>query len=443
MIRTYIIVILAFCSFVSEGQNILNSPYSRFGLGDIHERDYMSIRQMGGLGNSWLGSNQINSVNPASLPYLVSTAYEVGVDASNVSLSDGTNETNQWGGKFNYLGIAFPLFNPINDIFEDKVRKLKFGMGFNLTRNSTVGYNITSVDSTDQLGVYTRNYKGDGGTYEFAWSNGVKYKEYSFGVKLGYLFGNTSYGRTVVFNEKEYSFSDVFEDSYFIKAFTYSFGLIYSRTLGDKEKVSLDKLGKITLGVRYDGGSKFRAVGDKTAYGEQLISGSGIIRDTVLYQLDTSASGFIPGTFGLGVNYVKGNKWGVGVDWSTSAWSNYYHELKGEVKNELRNSMSVSFGGFYRPDYKSYNNYLKRMTYRMGFYYKQDPREVEGKGIDQYGITMGLGLPFNFQRKGSRASLGVDIGQRGSGTVIEENYIKINFGFTFNDEGWFIKRKYN
>ena len=79
----------------------------------------------------------------------------------------------------------------------------------------------------------------------------------------------------------------------------------------------------------------------------------------------------------------------------------------------------------------------------MGAYYHRDPREVDGIGVDQYGVTFGLGLPFVYQRSGSNASLGVDFGRKGQGTIIEEAYLKLNFGFTFNDEGWFIKRKYN
>jgi hypothetical protein len=83
------------------------------------------------------------------------------------------------------------------------------------------------------------------------------------------------------------------------------------------------------------------------------------------------------------------------------------------------------------------------MSYRFGGYYIKDPRIVNGKGVNQYGVRFGLDLPFMYQRKGSNANLGIDLGRKGEGTIIEEKYIKLNFGFTFNDEEWFLKRKYN
>jgi len=54
-----------------------------------------------------------------------------------------------------------------------------------------------------------------------------------------------------------------------------------------------------------------------------------------------------------------------------------------------------------------------------------------------------MGLPFIFQRKVSHANLGIDIGRSGMNTSIQENYIRFTLGFTFNDDEWFVKRKYN
>ena len=441
--RKLLILILAVSTIQMFGQNILNSPYSRFGFGDFDDQNYMTIRQMGGLGSSWVSPNHINFTNPASLTHLTSTAYEVGVSATRATLDDGINPTEQWGGKFNYIGIAFPLFNPINDVYEDRKREIKYGMGFNLSRRNTVGYNITSVDSTEELGVFTRNYNGSGGTYEFNWSNAVSYKEFSFGLTLGYLFGNATYNRSIVFNQKEFPFNDEFTDSYFVRGFTYNLGFIYQKVLGDVEEVGIDKLKKITIGVRFSNGNRFTAIGDETALAIQRLSAGLLIRDTISIASDIRGKGFLPGTLGIGANYKLGSKFGIGLELNTAAWSRYYHELKGDVKDELRNSLYVSLGGFYRPDYKSYNNYLKRISYMYGAFYEQDPRRVNGVDVNAYGFRLGLELPFSYQRRGSSATLGVEFGNRGSGTIIEENYLNINFGFTFNDGEWFIKRKYN
>ncbi len=437
-----LIIILAVSTISLFSQNILNSPYSRLGFGDIEDPNYMSIRQMGSLGSSWADPTHINIANPASLTYLKATAYEVGVSASRLKLDDGKNQTKQWGGKFTYIGLGFPLANPLNEAYENLNKKYRFSMAFDISRKSNVGYNVTSIDSTEDVGVFTRNYNGRGGSYEFKWANAVQYKDFSFGLTLGYLFGNTSYNKIVTFDEKENAFNDYFQDSYFVKGFTYNLGFMYSKVFNE-ESENREKISRLTLGLRANNGTNFTAIGDQVAFGLQTLHNGAIIRDTILNDIDVRGKGYLPGTIGFGANYLIGSKIGFGFEFNTAPWSKYYHELKGDVKDQLRNSSFVSLGGFYRPNYKSFDNYLKRVTYRYGIYYHKDPRVINDIGVDEYGVRFGMDLPFVYQRKGSSANIGIDLGKKGSGTAIEENFLKINFGFTFNDEDWFIKRKYN
>ena len=67
----------------------------------------------------------------------------------------------------------------------------------------------------------------------------------------------------------------------------------------------------------------------------------------------------------------------------------------------------------------------------------------QGEDIDDLGINIGFGMPFFYQRKISHANIGVNLGLRGRGTAIEERYVRFTFSFTFSDDEWFIKRKYN
>jgi len=103
----------------------------------------------------------------------------------------------------------------------------------------------------------------------------------------------------------------------------------------------------------------------------------------------------------------------------------------------------LTFGGYYRPNYKSIDKYYQRMYYRFGFYYGDAPISVDSEQIKDYGLTIGFGMPFVYQKKFSHANIGFTIGRRGSGSIIEEQFAKMSFGFTFNDDEWFIKRKYN
>jgi len=60
--------------------------------------------------------------------------------------------------------------------------------------------------------------------------------------------------------------------------------------------------------------------------------------------------------------------------------------------------------------------------------------------VRDYGATFGLSIPAG------RSSLDIaaKFGKRGnvSTTLLEENYFRIFFGITFNDQ-WFIKRKFD
>ena len=53
------------------------------------------------------------------------------------------------------------------------------------------------------------------------------------------------------------------------------------------------------------------------------------------------------------------------------------------------------------------------------------------------------GTVLNFEPFVPTANLGIDIGRSGMNTPIQENYFRFTLGFTFNDDEWFVKRKYN
>jgi len=61
--------------------------------------------------------------------------------------------------------------------------------------------------------------------------------------------------------------------------------------------------------------------------------------------------------------------------------------------------------------------------------------------VNDFGINFGLSMPVS---RFSSLDLAFKIGKRGNllENTIEENYFKIYFGVTFNDQ-WFIKRRFD
>ena len=439
----YLVLICSLLICVSAGaQRNGNSPYSRFGIGDINDNSFMHLRQMGGITSSFLDPYHINIVNPASFAFLSATAFDIGLRAKNTTLVDADGrEASVWSGNLDYISLGFPLQNDLNQLLDRDIKPYRFGTGFTLRPVSTVAYNITSTDIDPENGSILRNYNGSGGTSKFLWSFGAKYKDWAIGTNFGYLFGNITYERNVVFQDIPWAYNDVFTNRYFMDGMTYDVGILYNKTLNKKaiEAKSGTPSNRISIGVTYSGPTNFDTDSDVSVVGVQV--GTNDVR-TVL-DTTTLGTGRIPASLGFGATYYGAEKWIIGFDIRQSYWDNYFNDATGEAKETLRNTTSMSLGGYLRPNRKSFTSYWKRIYYRYGVYTRTEPTVVNDTQVSSYGVTFGLGMPFIFQRKISHANLGVELGKRGGNSLIEETFCRFTLGFTFNDDEWFLKRKYN
>jgi hypothetical protein len=81
------------------------------------------------------------------------------------------------------------------------------------------------------------------------------------------------------------------------------------------------------------------------------------------------------------------------------------------------------------------------MTYRTGVSYDKYPYLINGSMVKDFGINFGFSMPV---ARYSSLDFAFKVGKRGNlqDNTIEENYFKIYFGMTFNDQ-WFIKRRFD
>ena len=63
---------------------------------------------MGGLTAAYTDPFHLNLANPASLPYLRATAFEVGAFGRYTQLEDGDLTDDIWAGGLGYLALGFP-----------------------------------------------------------------------------------------------------------------------------------------------------------------------------------------------------------------------------------------------------------------------------------------------------------------------------------------------
>ncbi len=433
---------MLFLSCVSQealAQNSDNSIYSRFGLGDPVFNSAGHMRNMGNIGSIFQDVYHVNITNPASYSHLRAVAFDMGMFGRTARISDGVNTQNVQSSNLDYISIAFPLSNIVNEILEREEKSYSLAMAFSLAPFSRVGYNINTVEQHPALGEIERNFQGKGGTYKFLWGNSIRYKSISGGVNLGYIFGNIQYERSVVFEPNIFAFNNVFVTRYNISGFTWNAGVQFSPALVKPKTQDGVGAKKLIFGFYTGTNTSFSTNADVSELGVQQ-SGRQVNVDTLTSVMGQEGKGTLPLEMGLGIGYQSGEKWLIGVNYSRANWSDYRNDANPEA---LSDAFRWSVGGFFRPDWASPTSFWKRVYYRYGMFYTSDPRQVNNEKINSYGITFGLGMPFIHQRKISHLSLGIEAGARGKNSPVQESYISVNIGFTFNDNEWFLKRRFD
>ncbi len=435
---------LAATAQVNAIQPKSNSPYSRFGLGDLSDQYFSAAGGMGGLGAAFYDPFHINLLNPASLAQLQATAFEVGMFAKYAKLKEGDQSDEAWSGNLNYLALAFPLKNTINQALDRSRSPWSVGMGFALLPYSTVGYDILSSTTDPDYGLASNTLRGSGGAYRVQWGLGVRYKNFALGGSAAYQFGKIINSRVVTFDSLDTSFSTDFLDEISISGFVFTLGAQYTLEFnkpGTTTGTTAPRGDRMIFGAYVGNGGNF-TTNTSRLYQRVNISDYSLL-DTILDESGRRQKGTMPSEFSLGVMYEKINKFRIGLDYTTAAWSGYRNEAKPE---NLLDTWRVSAGVEYIPDIISYNKYSRRVRYRAGAYYSLDPRSINGDQLTRYGVTLGFGLPIILPRQQtSFVNIALEAGKFGltGDTGLRESYVKATFGFTLNDNTWFFKRKFN
>ena len=162
--------------------------------------------------------------------------------------------------------------------------------------------------------------------------------------------------------------------------------------------------------------------------------------DTLTNTSDAAGAGNLPASYTAGLMYEFTGHYRFGIQYSATQWSQYYNDARAGL---LSDASQFTLGGEYVANASSYKG--KKTRYRGGLSFGSDPRSLGGSQLSSFSITAGMGLPL-FIREGGilgMINLGLEYGKlSGAGSLISENYIKLNAGFTLNDGSWFMKRRY-
>lgn len=415
----------------SLAQSIANSPYSRFGLGELQYSGLAHNIASGGISyalqNDTAAPYYFNPANPASHASTRLTVFDFGLNNSTVNLETDSKKFKTNKTSIAYLAFAFPVAK-------------WWGASFGFLPYSNVGYKIFAERDQDSIGTVKYSYEGEGGINQLYLGNGFKHKNFSAGVNASYLFGSLVYSSRDSFPKASNFFNSKFTQTNNVNDLYLSFGAQYRQPL--------KKGWSITFGAA--GSAETNIAVKRTSFAATYENDFGveIVKDTVLYEEDVKDTVTIPMMVGGGIVLKKGEKFLIGIDYSTQNWSEFSDLGQ---RGFLKNSQRASVGIQYIPNKNAgaKESYMKKIFYRAGLKYSDTYLELNNTALKEYAVTFGFGFPLRKTKVGETFSqsiinVGVELGQRGTtdNNLILEKYSRVVVSFTLNDR-WFIKRKYD
>ena len=123
-----------------------NSPFSRYGVGDIYPQQNVASRGMGGITAAVTDPQFINTVNPASYGYLNLVTYDIGlsIDARTLRSANPVGKYNSTNFLPSYIQLGVPL------------NKKGAALIFGLRPSTRINYSVEQGGKInyDSLGTY-------------------------------------------------------------------------------------------------------------------------------------------------------------------------------------------------------------------------------------------------------------------------------------------------
>lgn len=459
------VILVAFFSFFSGTITMAqdNSPYTRYGIGDLVPSTNINTRGMGGISAAYIDNYglSINFNNPASYSHFIAAKeaksnkvtsgraiLDIGMNFESRTLREQNNPTKFVASNalFSHVQVGVPL-------------KKNWGMSFGLRPVSRISYKIAQRERLFDPGTgqpidsaYTE-YTGDGGSYLASFGTGFKIfnkqtakgedkQSLSIGFNAGYLFGKKDYStrRTLLNDTVEY-YRGNFENRTTFGNLYFNGGLVYRTMLNETKRQFL------TIGAYGNWGQKLNGKQDiiRETYFVDVTQGN-LQLDSVSIKSDIKGTIDYPASYTIGFTYEKEAQpkeagWLIGVDFSQQNWSDYRFYGQSDF---VANKWELRVGTQLRPAPK--RNYFSNVAYRAGFFIGPDYIKVDKK-LPVFGATLGLGLPLAQSRQAPGQATVINMAfefiKRGNNdNLLKENLFRFSLGFSLSDV-WFVKRKYD
>ncbi len=437
-INRYLSVFLLVSIFQLNGFSQENSPYSRYGVGDISPTSNMTSRAMGGIAAGYSNPWIVNFTNPATYADLRLSTFDVGTEIDNKTLKSisPAQKFTSTNLMFSYVQLGLPI-----RMKKANKKDIYLGVNMGLKPLTRIGYKILASSRTAGDSLDTK-YEGSGGVNQAFFGTGLRIRDFSVGFNTGFMFGIKNYSTqlsfvndTVLYYKSSTAFKTNFDGAFFDLAFQYQ-----HKFKDEKNKV------KSILKIGAYGNMQQKLHASRTHSVQTIdidVDGNKTRIDSV-YQNNLKGTVILPSTFGIGFTYDDLGHWMFGADMEMSSWKNYRFYGAPDL---LQNSWKAKAGAEFIPLVLNNRKYWNFVKYRFGFYYGKDPVKVTNN-LPVYGLTFGAGLPlkiknFSYETQNSFVNVAMEIAGRGNNkNSVKENNFKICLGFCMSDL-WFRKVKYD
>ncbi len=412
----------------------INSPYSRYGVGNLVPQGSLSNRAMGGISAAMTDPTSLNTVNPASYGNLFYTNLDLGFEyiGNNLKSKDPIDAFKSKYAIMSYLNLGIPLL-----VGNTKAQKHHNGwaLAFGLKPVTRINYQTisserTSIDSTSHL------FQGDGGINKAFVGTAFKFNNFSIGLNTGYLFGQKDYTTRLLFQNDTVQYNKA---SYETKT---NFGGMFLDA-GIQYTIKLKKDDYLRLGAYSNLKTTYSGTRDRTIETfEYDVNGAPTRIDSVSSVTGEKGNVVIPATYGFGIVYENEHLL-IGADYESTKWSGY--SFFGQ-KDLVTNSWNARFGFQYNPATIGSTGYFSFVKYRAGVSFGRDYIEVDNT-LPVYTISVGGAFPLRIKRSFYDHQLSImnvtfEYSGRGNNkNNITENTFRVGFGFSLSDI-WFLRQKY-
>ncbi|MBC8266011.1 MAG: hypothetical protein H8E84_03505 [Flavobacteriales bacterium] len=420
--KIYLSLILLFFGGSIIAQNQINSPYSRFGIGNLQSNVLSEYAALGGTSIASYNPNIVNPYNPASYTAFKANSFIFSLGGTHQSTKMQTANLEQItnNSSFSHFILGLPISK-------------KIGASAGFLPYSNIGYQIEDSELHSDLGLINYSYLGDGGLNIMY--VGMAYRitnNLSLGANANYLFGGLYRNKKVIFTDGT-TFNTRKKSSISVKGFFYQLGLMYNKDVNENTHLS--------FGFTANNNAKISAKRSVLTETYELFSSVfEVVKDTA----ENTTTGFsnnmiLPQNIAVGFSLEIDKKWLLMTDFSMQDWSEY--RMFGE-SDSLTKSMKFSGGLQFTPDYNSVNKYWKLIKFRFGGKFEQTYLQLYNTQLTEKSVSFGFGLPL--RKTKSEINLSVEMGEKGTtnNNLIKEQFLRFQIGLSLRDI-WFVKRKYD